>query len=84
MADTPKGNLLETVGLVTKPASLLDVIAPIFVGKRTETLTAIYAILRIISIFWPDHLTNAQVDQVGEVIRPLAAGTLAAKLNRIA
>lgn len=60
--------------------NILDKAFPFLVGNRTQFLAFAYAVLRILSIF--GVIAPEQVDQVGEVVRPLATATLAAKLSR--
>ena len=60
--------------------NFIDKLFPFLVGNRTQFLALGYTILRVLSIFGivsPEH-----VDQVGQIVRPLAMTTLAAKLSR--
>lgn len=59
--------------------NVLDKLFPFLVGNRTQILGAVYFIFRALAAFGviPNHVAN----QAGELIRPAALATLAAKLQ---
>lgn len=62
--------------------NILDRFFPFLVGNRSQLLLLVYGALRLLSIFLPGAISVEQVDQVGDVLRPLAGATLAAKFSR--